>query len=351
MSRSRKIWVFSLLFSALLCCSAKAYGAWPEPDAAACAVLEAESGTLLYGKNGEEPLPPASTCKIATALLTLKLSDDLERAVTVSPAAAAVGESSIDLKAGEELTLADLLRGALVRSGNDACFALAEAVAGSEPLFVHWLNVQALLLGAYSACFRNTNGLPAEGHEISAVDLARLAARAMEEPFFAQTVAAKYAELGKDENYRFYRNTNRLLWQDERITGVKTGTTDEAGPCLVAALRQEGALYISVVFNSPDRYGASMELLDYAADHYRLLTLAQAGEAVACRDGELLYAADDVSLILPRGEEAELRLRWQLPRRLQVLDGAGREVAATALLTAGGAAAGTALTAPNYLPF
>lgn len=351
MSRSRKIWGFSLLFSALLCCSAKAWADWPGPSCAACAVLEAESGTLLYSQNGDRPLPPASTCKIATALLTLKLSDDLERAVTVSPAAAAVGESSIDLKAGEELTLADLLRGALVRSGNDACFALAESVAGSEPLFVHWLNMQALLLGAYSARFRNTNGLPAEGHAVSASDLARFAARAMREPFFAETVGSKYAELGRGDNYRFYRNTNRLLWQDERVAGVKTGTTDEAGPCLVAALRQDGALYISVVLNSPDRYGASMELLDYAADHYRLLTLAQAGEPVAWQDGELLYAADDVRLLLPRHDKAGLRLRWQLPRRLQVLDGADREVAATALLTAGGAAAGTALTAPNYLPF
>lgn len=350
MSRSRKIWVFSLLFFVLLCCSARAYGAWPQPDAAAFAVLEAESGTLLFSKNGDQPLPPASTCKIATALLTLKLSDDLERPVTVSPAAAAVGESSIDLKAGEELTLADLLRGALVHSGNDACFALAEAVAGSEPLFVHWLNVQALLLGAYSARFRNTNGLPVAGHAISAHDLVRLTAQAMEEPFFAETVGSKYAELGKGENYRFYRNTNRLLWQDERIVGVKTGTTDEAGPCLVAALRQDSALYISVVFHSADRYGASLQLLNYAADHYRPLSLVRAGEPVACLDGELLYAVDKIDLILPRNDTTKLRLRWQLPRRLQVLDGAGREVAATALLTAD-AAAGTAPTAPNYLPF
>lgn len=351
MSRSRKIWVFSLLFSALLCCSVKAYAAWPEPAGGAYAVLEAESGTLLYGKNGDVPLPPASTCKIATALLTLRLSDDLERAVTISPAAAAVGESSIDLQAGEELTLADLLRGALVRSGNDACFALAEAVAGSEPLFVHWLNMQALLLGAYSARFRNTNGLPAEGHVIAAADLARIAARAMQEPFFAETVASKYVELGKDSNYRFYRNTNRLLWQDERIVGVKTGTTDEAGPCLVAALRDGDALYISVAFDSPDRYGASWELLDYAAAHYRLLTLAQAGDPLACLEGELLYAADEISLLLPREDGAELRFCWQLPGRLQVLDGEGREAAAMALLSAAELMAGTAKKAPNYLPF
>ncbi|MBO7667858.1 MAG: hypothetical protein J6T26_05285, partial [Firmicutes bacterium] len=244
-----------------------------------------------------------------------------------------------------------LLKGALVRSGNDACFALAEAVAGSEPLFVHWLNMPALVLGTWSACFRNTNGLPAEGHVIAAVDLARLAARAMEEPFFAETVVSKYVELGKDGNYRFYRNTNRLLWQDGRVVGVKTGTTDEAGPCLVAALRDGDALYVSAVLNSADRYGASLELLEHAAAAHRLLTLVRAGDPVACLDGELLCAADTVSLLLPRDGGAELLLRWRLPHSLQVLDGSGREVAATALLPASSPAAGTARPATNYLPF
>ena len=352
MSRSRKTWVCSLLLLSLPLLilpavprPARADG-WPQTGSAACAVLEASSGRLLYAENGEQPLPPASTCKIATALLTLALTDDLQRPVVISEAAAAVGESSIDLRAGEVLSVADLLRGALIRSGNDACFALAEAVAGSEPLFVHWLNLQALLLGAYSACFRNTNGLPAAGHLISAADLARLTARALLQPFFADTVASKYAELGGESNYRYYRNTNRLLWQDERVAGVKTGTTDEAGPCLVAALREGEALYISVVFNCPDRYGASLRLLEEAAARGLLLRPVRRGQALAVCRGELLYAARDAVLLLSEGEAGAVRLRWELPDRLLFLDEQGRELARVPL-TSASAPAGSTRPVPN----
>ena len=139
----------------------------PQSTAAGVALVEARSGTVLLSVNGNEPLPPASTGKILTALLALDLVEDLDRSYTISPAAAAVEESSIDLQAGEELSLAELLRGALVHSGNDACYAIGEAVAGSERLFVHWLNMKAAVLGAYSAHLCNTNGLPAEGHVIS----------------------------------------------------------------------------------------------------------------------------------------------------------------------------------------
>lgn len=340
MSRYRKIWACSLLALTLLFTAPARAADWPEPPGAAYAVLEAGSGRLLYSQNGDTPLPPASTGKIATALLALKLSGDLEREVSVSEAAAAVGESSIYLRPGEMLTLADLLRGALVHSGNDACFALAEAVAGSEPLFVHWLNMQALLLGAYSACFRNTNGLPAEGHQISAADLARLTAYAMAEPFFAATVASRYAELGNETNYRYYRNTNRLLWQDERIVGVKTGTTDEAGPCLVAALRQGDALYISVALNSPDRYGSSLSLLEHAASGFRTLSPVRRGQPLACWEGRLLYAAKTVRLLLPDGPSGPILLRWELPRCLRFLDADGQELARTALVPAEDTAAG-----------
>lgn len=142
----------------------------PQSTAAGVALVEARSGTVLLSVNGNEPLPPASTGKILTALLALDLVEDLDRSYTISPAAAAVEESSIDLQAGEELSLAELLRGALVHSGNDACYAIGEAVAGSERLFVHWLNMKAAVLGAYSAHLCNTR-FAGEGHVISPEDL------------------------------------------------------------------------------------------------------------------------------------------------------------------------------------
>lgn len=300
----------------------------PQSTAAGVALVEARSGTVLLSVNGNEPLPPASTGKILTALLALDLVEDLDRSYTISPAAAAVEESSIDLQAGEELSLAELLRGALVHSGNDACYAIGEAVAGSERLFVHWLNMKAAVLGAYSAHLCNTNGLPAEGHVISPEDLAMVAATAMQNPFFAETVCQKSTSLGEGERYRSFSNTNKLLWQDEHIVGVKTGTTDAAGACLVAAYADGAALFLSVVLDSPDRYGESLSLLQYAADRYALLDLAEAGQPLAYAADRLWRAAGDLLVLVEQEHMNQLMLRWSLPDEtgrflLQVVDASG----------------------------
>ena len=159
-------------------------------------------------------------------ILALDMDADLDKPRLVSAAAAAVEESSLYLRAGESLSLADLLKGALAHSGNDACYAIGEAIAGSEQLFVHWMNMKAAVLGAYSVNMENTNGLPALAHQMSAADLALLTSYAMMNDFFAETVSSKYVEIGEGSSYRYYKNTNKLLWQDEHIVGVKTGTTD-----------------------------------------------------------------------------------------------------------------------------
>lgn len=307
----------------------------PQLGASAVYVMEAHSGAPIFSVNGDAPLPPASTGKIVTALLALDMAG-LDERTTVSARAAAVEEMSLYLRAGEELTLADLLTGALVHSGNDACYAIAEAVAGSEPLFVHWLNMKAAALGAYQTRLKNTNGLPLEGHTISAADLALLTSYAMQDPFFAGTVASKQATLGEGASFRSYKNTNKLLWQDTHIVGVKTGTTDAAGHCLVAAYADGPALFISVVFHSPDRYGESLLLLRHAAASYALLCPVAAGEALAfwpdgAGGGSLLYAAEDVRMLVKRAEMADIRVRWELPRRLVFLNAAGEEIGATAL--------------------
>jgi D-alanyl-D-alanine carboxypeptidase len=305
---------------------------------AAAVVIEAHSGELIYSFNGDEPLPPASTTKIITALLALDLTPDLSVETVISSRAQAVEERSMHLRAGEIFTLSELLQGALIHSANDATYALAEAVAGSEPLFVRWMNQKATALGAYSANFYNTNGLPAEGHEISASDLARLTAYAYKNGFFAQTVAQKSVALGKGTSYRFYKNTNKLLWQDDHIVGVKTGTTDKAGSCLVAAYAQGASLFISVVFHSNDRYRQSLELLQYAAKAYRLLWPIEKGKALVywpdtANGGELLYAADDLYLLRENKEKLDWRLVWNLPDSVSLLDADGSELGRVELVT------------------
>jgi len=345
LSRFRRIWVCSLLLwllaagpaLALLPDAENLYAvSLPRTDAAATALIEAESGRVLLEENGDTPLPPASTTKILTALLALDMAKDLDKSYVISPRAAAVPEASVYLKAGESLTLAELLRGALVHSGNDACYAVAEIIAGSEPLFVHWLNMKAAALGAYSVNFTNTNGLPDEEHRVSALDLAELTACALEHDFFRETVDSKYTGLGSGATYRRFQNTNKLLWQDEDIIGVKTGTTDDAGPCLVAAYQPGAACYISVVFDSHDRYGESYSLLRYADEQYIRIVMAEQGQALAYANGRLLYAAERLSVFMERERVEGLKLVWRIDRdggggSLTLQDASGNDLGAIEL--------------------
>ncbi len=133
----------------------------PKISAKAALLLDAETGQVLWQQNGWQPMPPASTTKILTALLCLDIAP-LDREVEVSAQAAAVGESSAGLLRGERFELGELLNAALLKSANDACFAIAEGVAGSEPYFVHLMNVKAAVCGAPTVQVCNTNGLPAE---------------------------------------------------------------------------------------------------------------------------------------------------------------------------------------------
>lgn len=308
------------------------------PQAAASVLIEAHTGEIIFGLNEDNALPPASTTKILTALLALDMDADLDKPHLVSAAAAAVEESSLYLCAGESLSLADLLKGALVHSGNDACYAIGEAIAGSEQLFVHWMNMKAAVLGAYSVNMENTNGLPAAAHQMSAADLALLTSYAMMNDFFAETVSSKYVEIGEGSSYRYYKNTNKLLWQDEHIVGVKTGTTDAAGPCLVAAYEDGAALFLSVVFNSPDRYGESLSLLKYGADEYMLIYLPCQDEDLAylpTEDGGILLRAErDLQALIKTEQLTDISLVWQFDAQggtLALVNEAGEELAATDL--------------------
>lgn len=153
-------------------------------------LLDVANGQILYDKNDREPRAMASTTKIMTAVVALG-GADIKGTVTVSPRAAAVGESSMYLEPGEKLTLEQLLYGALLRSGNDACVAIAEHVAGTEESFVLLMNEKAVLLGAEATSFRNTNGLPAQGHYSTAYDLALLARYALHDPAFCRIVKTR----------------------------------------------------------------------------------------------------------------------------------------------------------------
>jgi D-alanyl-D-alanine carboxypeptidase (penicillin-binding protein 5/6) len=237
-----------------------------------------------------------------------------------------VGESSAKLRPGEKLYMMELLQGALICSGNDACYGIGEAVAGCEPLFVHWLNLKAASLGAYSANWLNTNGLPQEGHAVSVRDLAQISRYAMANPCFSSIVSTQYATIGQAGNRRRLKNTNRLLFENNEIIGIKTGTTTAAGRCLVSAMEHQGVSMLCVVFNSPDRFGESLRLLHYGMDNFKPLQLANRGELLAllpinpdgktASDLTAVVADNDSYYLCKKNQVSDLSLHWQLPSYL-----------------------------------
>lgn len=238
--------------------------AFGDIQAKSAVVINAKTGQIIYSKNSEESRPPASTTKIMTAILAIECAE-LDKIVTISDNAAATGEASIHLYRGERLTLKNLVYGALLKSGNDACVAIAENVAPSEEEFIGLMNLKALTIGAYNTEFHNTNGLPKEGHMTTAYDLAIMARYALKNEMFSDIVNTKeYYLCWEDSSRKMYlKNTNKLLWTYSFATGVKTGTTDKAGRCLVASARQNQTEIIAVVLHSPDRYGEARKLLEY----------------------------------------------------------------------------------------
>lgn len=254
--------MLSLLFFLMAIMPARAEVV-PAITAEAAVVMDLDTGEVLYGKAEHERRPPASLTKVMTGYLAVK-QGDLQQIITVSETAAATGESSLNLKAGDRLTFENLLYGALMKSANDACVALAEQMAGSEQIFVQNMNLQACLLGCADTNFCNSNGLPAENHYSSAYDLALMTRAAMQDEIFSAIVQQQqYMVRWVDGRQLLVRNTNRLLREYPGAIGVKTGTTNEAGQCLIAVAQKEGKRIIVVVLKSKNRFYDAVALLDY----------------------------------------------------------------------------------------
>ena len=262
----------------------------PEITAEAAVMLDLDTGEVLYGKNEHEQRPPASLTKVMTGYLAVKEPDRMQQTVTVSEQAANTGESSLNLKTGDILTFEHLLYGALLKSANDACVAIAEHITGSEDAFVDNMNLQACLLGCANTHFENTNGLPAEQHYSSAYDLAVMTRAAMQEPVFAQIVQTqKHMVSWQDGRKLLVHNTNRLLREYPGAIGVKTGTTNEAGQCLIAVAEKAEKRVAVVVLKSKNRFYDATVLLDYALqDTDEQINLAESDDLKACADSVIL---------------------------------------------------------------
>ncbi len=252
----------------------------PAVGAKAALVIDLDSGQTLYAKKPNQPLPPASTAKLMTALVTVQHANVDDR-VTVSARAAGTPGSRMGLVVGETLTVRDLLYGLLLPSGNDAAVALAEHVAGSQDAFVRMMNETGAALGLKNTTFANAHGLDDPKQVSTAADLAAMAKAAFAYPLLARIVATPTAQIAG----RKLTNTNELLGVYQGADGVKTGTTDAAGECLVASVTRNGHRMLVVILGSGDRYADARTLLDYTTGGWRWQSVALADNALAWTTG------------------------------------------------------------------
>ena len=240
--------------------------AGPTVAAPAAVIYDVDSGRMLFEKNSHERRAVGSTTKLATALVALRHLD-LQQTITVGPEVENVAGTVIGLEAGDQATVEKLLYGTLLTSGNDAALALAAGTGGSVEQFVNWMNDLAGELGLRDTHFVNPHGLDAPDHYSSAYDLALLAQAALRNPIIAKAVATPETRI---DDWRFI-NRNELLGQYPGVDGVKTGTTDEAGECLIVSATRDGHRVIAVVLGSQDRYADGRALLDFYYARYAWL--------------------------------------------------------------------------------
>ncbi|HEV3477672.1 MAG TPA: D-alanyl-D-alanine carboxypeptidase family protein [Rubrobacteraceae bacterium] len=257
----------------------------PQVRATAWALVDGDTGLYLAGKNPDRRLPVASTTKIMVALLALEEGANLEEEVAISGQAERfVGTvySNIGLIEGERLSVRELLKAALIPSGTEAVYALSEHLGGgSVGVFVEDMNQEADSMGLKNTHFENPAGLDARGHYSSARDLATMARAAMEYPTFADMVDTERTRISTQNREIEFSNTNNLLYAYEQANGVKTGTSPQAGPCLVASATEGDESYLAVVLDAAGeeyRFDAARTALEYGFDNYEREPLARKGE-------------------------------------------------------------------------
>ena len=306
----------------------------PSISAAACVVLEAETGRVLYAKNAHAKLPMASTTKIMTALLAIE-HGGLDEVITVPKEASGVEGSSIYLEVGEHITLENLLYGLMMHSGNDAAEAIALHVSDSIENFAEKMNARAREIGANNTHFVNPHGLPAVEHYTTAYDLALIAAEAMKNEIFRKIVSTTDRTIPWEghEWDRVLHNKNKMLYQYQWANGIKTGYTKAAGRCLVTGALRDGMQLVCVVLNCPDMYEDSAKLLDYGFENYTL-TKVLAKNAVL---GEIpvkngmepaleVRLKDDIVIPLKQNEKSDVTVWISMERALEAPVEAGKRL-------------------------
>jgi serine-type D-Ala-D-Ala carboxypeptidase (penicillin-binding protein 5/6) len=303
----------------------------PRVKAKSVVLADEETGQVLFDRAERQPRAMASTTKVMTGLLALEHLDQ-RGTVVIGTEPTTVGEESMELRKGERLTVHQLLLGLLVKSANDAAVALADAVDGSEAVFVRRMNARAAELGLRDTHYVTPYGLDRPGHRTSARDLARLWEAGMRRADFRALVSTRHAQVPGPPRVRRFTNTNQLLGSYAWAVGGKTGFTGAAGRCLVASASRGGRRLVAVALGSPDAFTDVRALFEYGFTAFDWVRLAQRGQAVtlAGTAGQTTayHVTADVDVLVRRDQLDELTVAP--PSRLVAVPNAPPAAAAAA---------------------
>lgn len=295
----------------------------PQLQSRAWGVIDARSGDVLASHALDEQLPIASATKLMTAYVAMK-ELPLDKVVRAAPYDAEYGESLMELRTGQRVSVRDLLYGLILLSGNDAAHTLAIAAAGSEERFVAQMNRYAVALGLSHTHYANPIGLDEEGNYSSAGDLMTLTRQLLREPAFAKIADARSAVLRSVHPRRRIESINELLGMAPWVTGVKTGHTFGALYVLVGSGQRHGISLISAVvgaWTDEERFDGNLALLEWGFSRYRQKLPIRRGQDLA--DPEIRYSGGELPLRaerslavgLRRGQELEVRV--EAPREVE----------------------------------
>ena len=251
------------------------------PNATSAIMIEASTGEILFRKNENEKLAPASMTKMMSMLLIMEEIEKgtlkYDEIITASENASSMGGSQIFLEAGEKMSVTELLKGIAIASGNDATVAMAERISGSEEAFVKKMNERARELGLKNTNFITSTGLDADNHYSSAYDMSLIAKELVKYDKILEYSGTYEDYLRKDSSSPFWLvNTNRLVRFYSGVDGLKTGFTNGAGYCLTATAKRDNMRLITVVMNEPDtgkRSADTTKMLDYGFNVYMVTNI------------------------------------------------------------------------------
>lgn len=290
------------------------------PNAKSAIMIEASTGEILFQKNKDEKLAPASMTKMMSMLLIMEEIESgnlkWDEMITTSEKASSMGGSQIFLKVGEKMSVTDLLKGVAIVSGNDAVVALAERISGSEEAFVKRMNTRAKDLGLRNTNFVNATGLTADNHYSSANDMSLIAKELVKHEKILEFTSTYEDYLRKDTKSPFWLvNTNRLVRFKEGVDGLKTGFTDEAGYCLTATMKKDGMRLITVVMkeeNANKRSADTTKMLDYGFNIYMVQTILDEKTTIEKKKVELgkkltidIVPKENITILNKKSEEVK----------------------------------------------